>query len=81
LWESELELLYANWVNQSSDEDKDLVLSHKAMFSTYLNMQLLIWNRQYGEGSVEAAQFVIDALMSQCADLCALVGSSGMVAQ
>lgn len=81
LWESELELLYADWVNQSSDEDKAIVLSHKAMFSTYLNMQLLMWNRQYGEGSVEAAQCVIDALMSQCADLCALVGFSGMAAQ
>lgn len=48
LWESELEPLYASWVNQSSDEDK-------AMFSTYLNMQLLMWNRQYGEGTVGTA--------------------------
>jgi len=81
LWESELELLYANWANQSNDEDKALVFSHQAMFSTYLNMQSLMWNRQHGEGSVEAAQYVVDALMSQCADLCAIVGPVGMQAQ
>jgi len=46
------------------------VMSHQAMFTTYLSMQESTWKRMYGADIVRVPEQVIAALMQQCADVC-----------
>lgn len=71
MWEAELVMQYQNWVDQSAtEEDRGMVVSHQAMFTSYLNMQENTWKRMYGTDSIRVQEQVIAALMQQCADVC-----------
>jgi len=71
MWESELAIQYQNWAAQAAaEEDKGMVMSHQAMFTSYLSMQESTWKRMYGADNVRVQEQVIAALMQQCADVC-----------
>lgn len=71
MWESELALQYQNWAAQAAtEEDKGMVMSHQAMFTSYLSMQESTWKRMYGADTIRVQEQVIAALMQQCAHVC-----------
>lgn len=71
MWENEMNLLYQKWAAGSdSDEDKGMIMSHQAMYTSYLSMQESTWTRMYGAGSIRIQEQVIASLMQQCADVC-----------
>ena len=75
MWETELAALYQAWGAQAATEDeRGMVISHQAMFTSYLSMQESTWKRMYGAGDLRVQEQVIAALMQQCADVCMMIG-------
>ena len=72
-WQTDLERLYQIWLANCAPEDQPMVINHKAMFMGYLNSQQLLWNMQYGEGSLNALDRGNEMLMYQCCTLCSVV--------
>lgn len=69
-WQTELDRLYQIWLLNSLPEEQPMVINHKTMFQGYLNSQQLLWNTQFGEGSLNTLERINEMLMYQCYTLC-----------
>ena len=69
-WQTELDRLYQLWLENCVPEEQPTVLNHKTMFLGYLNSQQMLWNMQFGEGSLEALEMINEMLEYQCYTLC-----------
>lgn len=72
-WQAELDRLYQLWLDNCAPEEQPMVINHKVMFMGYLNSQQMLWNMQYGEGSLDALERGNEMLMYQCYTLCGAV--------
>ena len=72
-WQTELERLYQLWLENCAPEEQPMVINHKAMFLGYLNSQQMLWNVQFGAGSLDALELVNAMLEQQCCTLCVIV--------
>lgn len=76
MWETKLAMQYQKWCAQAAaEEEKGMIMSHQAMFTSYLSMQENTWTRMYGAGDIRVQEQVIATLMQQCADVCMMTAA------
>lgn len=72
-WQAEVDVLYQTWLELCAQEEQPMVINHKAMFLGYLNSQQMLWNSQFGEGSLQVLEMINGMLEEQCYTLCPIV--------
>lgn len=73
MYQTELNALYAEWLEASAEEERAGVVGAQSMFTGYLNAQEMIWKKQYGERSEEALTKINDMLLNQCVEVCSIL--------
>jgi len=73
MYQEEVDMRYAEWLEISAEEDRANILGAQAMFTAYLKAQEMVWNMQYGENSETALTKVNDMLHNQWVELCATI--------
>ena len=74
-WTADLERMYQIWLANCAPADQPMVINHKTMFLGYLNSQQMLWNVQFGAGSLEVLELVNAMLEQQCCTLCEVIYS------
>ena len=72
-WRAELEMLYQTWLELCMPEEQPMVINHKTMFMGYLNSQQMLWDAQFGAGSLQVLELMGNMMMEQCFTLCPIV--------
>ena len=73
MYQEEVNNIYSAWLEGSADEEKATVMGSQTMFLGYLNTQETVWNKQYGENSVETLTRINDMLHDQWVEICGFV--------
>ena len=73
MYEEDLDMLYAEWLELSPEEEKGNIIAAQAMFFGYLDAQENVWTSQYGENSAETLVRINDMLHNQWANLCGTI--------
>jgi len=72
-WQTDLDRMYQIWLLNVNPEEQPMVVNSKTMFMGYLNSQQMLWNAQYGAGSVKTFEMTNEMLMEQCFSLCGVI--------
>jgi len=73
MYQEEVEMRFAEWLESSADEDKASILGAQTMFLGYMNTQEAVWKKQHGENSEVTLTKINDMLHEKWVEICGII--------